>query len=171
MEEKSLFWEFLFVISFVSARNYLFKVNKLSARIRCESSSILRTSMSTIFNINDVNGVVLVSLLLILNIFQTIFQLLTLNRLTFACFILKRQTLLKTRSGVSWVMYYFKCEQILLTNSIWTYTSKPYGWISEEFLRWNLLQTLILTKKMQLTYKMTCCMYICLFTVLLARRD
>ena len=30
--------------------------NNLSTRIRCESCSILRKSMLTIFNINDVNG-------------------------------------------------------------------------------------------------------------------
>ena len=59
--------------SFVPARNYLFKVSNLSTRIRCESCSILRMSMLTIFNINDVNGVVLVSLLLTVNIFQTLF--------------------------------------------------------------------------------------------------
>ena len=39
----------------------------------CESCSILRMSVLTIFNINDVNGVVLVSLLLTVNTFQTLF--------------------------------------------------------------------------------------------------
>ena len=58
-----------FVILFVPARNYLFKVT----RIRYESCSILRMSMLTIFNINDVNGAVLMSLLLTVNIFQTLF--------------------------------------------------------------------------------------------------
>ena len=56
-----------FVISFVSARNYLFKVSNLSTRIRCESCLILRMSMLTIFNINNVSGVVLGSLLLTVN--------------------------------------------------------------------------------------------------------
>ena len=47
------------------------------------------------------------------------FLMLTLNRQTFACFILKSQTLLKTRSGIScFMLQYFKCEQNLLTNSI-----------------------------------------------------
>ena len=68
------------MISFAPARNYLFKVSNLSTRIRCESCSVLRMSMLTIFNINDVNGVVVVSLLLTVNIFQTLFKLLTLNR-------------------------------------------------------------------------------------------
>ena len=49
------------MVSFV-ARTYLFKFSNLSTRIRCESCSILRMSMLTIFNIKDVNGVVLVSL-------------------------------------------------------------------------------------------------------------
>ena len=55
--------EFLFVISFIPARKYLFKVSNLSisTRIMCESCSMLRMSMLTIFNINDVSGVVLVS--------------------------------------------------------------------------------------------------------------
>ena len=61
------------LFSFVPARNYLFKVSNLSTRIRCESCSTLRMSMLTIFNINDVNGVALVSLLLTVNIFQTLF--------------------------------------------------------------------------------------------------
>ena len=47
----------------------------------------------------------------------------TLNRQTFAWFILETQTYLKTRLGISCVMYYFKCEQNLLKNSIWTYTT------------------------------------------------
>ena len=51
MEEEILFWEFSFVISFTPARNYLFKVSNLSTRIRCESCSISRMSMLTIFNI------------------------------------------------------------------------------------------------------------------------
>ena len=38
-----------FVISFIPARNYLFRVSNLSTRIRCESCSILRMSMLTIF--------------------------------------------------------------------------------------------------------------------------
>ena len=65
--------EFLFVISFVPARDYLFKVSNLVTRIMCESCSMLRMSMLTIFIINDVNGVVLVSLLLSVNTFQTLF--------------------------------------------------------------------------------------------------
>ena len=59
----------MFVISLIAARNYLFKVSNLKTRIRCESCSILRMSMLTIFKINDVSGVVLVSLMLTVNIF------------------------------------------------------------------------------------------------------
>ena len=88
------------LFSFFPARNYLFKVSNLSARIRCESYSVLRMSMLTIFNINDVNSFVLMSLMLTVHMYQTLFKLLTLNRQTFAWFILKRQTFLKTRSGI-----------------------------------------------------------------------
>ena len=49
-----------------------FKVSNLSTRIKCESCSVSRMSMLTIFNIKDVNGVVLVFLLLTVNIFQTL---------------------------------------------------------------------------------------------------
>ena len=61
------------MISFVPARNYLFKVSNLSTRIVCESCSVLRMLMLTIFDISDVSGVVLVSLLLTVNIFQSLF--------------------------------------------------------------------------------------------------
>ena len=47
--------------------------SNLSKRIRCESCLILRMSLLTIFNINDANGVVLVSVLFTVNIFQTLF--------------------------------------------------------------------------------------------------
>ena len=129
MEKKILFWEFLCVISFVPARNYQFKISNLSTRIRCESCSTLGMSMLTIFKINDVISAVVVSLLLTVDIFQTLFLLLTLKRQTFAWFILKRQTLLKTRPGIC-VMYYFRCEQNLLTNSIWTYTMTTL-WVNQ----------------------------------------
>ena len=62
-EEKIIFWELLFVISFVPERNYLFKVSNLSTRMRCESCSMLKMSILTIFNISDVDDVVLVFLL------------------------------------------------------------------------------------------------------------
>ena len=158
MEKKKIFG--VFVCDIVPVRNYLFKVSNLSIRITCESSSMLRMSILTIFNINDVSGVVLVSLLLTVNIFQTFFLLLTLNWQTFDWFISKRQTYLKTRSGISCFMYYFKCEQIAFE----LIPSQPYGWIREKFLRRSLLQNVILAKKMQLTFKMTCCMCNCLFT-------
>ena len=123
MEEKISFWEFLFVISFVPARNYLFKVSDLSRRIRCESCSILRMPMLTIFNINDVIGVVLMSFLLTVNIYQTLFYLIVdFEQANVSLVHIEKATILKTRSGIPCVMYYFKCEQNLLTNRIWTYT-------------------------------------------------
>ena len=44
------------MVLFVPARNYLLNVSNLSTRIRCESFLILRMSMLTIFNINNING-------------------------------------------------------------------------------------------------------------------
>ena len=61
------------MISFVPARNNLFQVSNFSTRIRYGSYLILTMSMLTIFNVNDVNGVALVSLLLTANIFETLF--------------------------------------------------------------------------------------------------
>ena len=90
-KKRFLFQTALFVISFVPARNYLFKVSNLRTRITYESSLILRMSMLKIFNVNDVSGVVLVSLLLTVDIFQTFFKFLTLNRQKFAWFKLKIQ--------------------------------------------------------------------------------
>ena len=71
--KKRLYFESFCVILFIPARNYLFKVSNLRTKTRCESCLILTMSMLTIFNINDVNGIVLVSLLLTVNIFQTLF--------------------------------------------------------------------------------------------------
>ena len=39
---KDFFWQALFEISFISARNYLFKVSNWSTRITCENCSRLR---------------------------------------------------------------------------------------------------------------------------------
>ena len=136
MEEKILFWAFLFVVSFVPGRNYSFKISNLRTRIRCESGSMLRMSMLMIFSINDVSGVVLMSLFLTVNIFQTLFYLLTLSRQGFAIFKLKRKTFLKTRSCISCVMHYFECEQNLLTNSIWTYAITTL-WVNQ----WEIFAT------------------------------
>ena len=49
------------MISFVPARNYLFKVSNLSTRIVCESCSVLRMLMLTIFDISDVSGVFIIN--------------------------------------------------------------------------------------------------------------
>ena len=57
------------MILFITARNYLFKVSKLSTRIRYERCLILSMPMLTIFIINDVSGVVLKFLLLTIKIF------------------------------------------------------------------------------------------------------
>ena len=92
----------------------------------------------TIFNINEVNGV-LVSLLLTVNIFQTSFKLLSLTRETLVWFILKRLSLLKTASGILCV-----CCNILSVNKICQQIafelipSKQYKWISEKFFAFTI---------------------------------
>ena len=121
--KKKMFWEAFFVTSSVPARNYLFKVSNWNTRIRCENYSRLR--MKTLAR-SQWRHSIPVSLLLTVKIFQSLFSLLScwnLNRETFAGFILWRQTLLKTRSGISCViLQYFKCKQNLLRNGIWAYT-------------------------------------------------
>ena len=49
VKKKILFWETLFVMSSVSARNYLFKVSNWSPRIRCDNFSGLRMKTMTSF--------------------------------------------------------------------------------------------------------------------------
>ena len=61
------------MISFAPARIHLFKTSTSSTRTRYESGLILRMSILTIFNINDVSGVALMPLLLTVNIFQALF--------------------------------------------------------------------------------------------------
>ena len=55
------------------SKKLLVQSSNLRTRIRGESCLILRMSMLTIFNINDVNSVVLVSLLLTVDLLQTLF--------------------------------------------------------------------------------------------------
>ena len=72
----------------------------------------------------------------------------TLNGKMLAAFIFKRQTILETRWGISYVMLqYFKCKQNALTNNIWTYTSTTVKITAKDV---NHIQTELL--------------YICLFT-------
>ena len=130
----------------------------------------LRMSILKILNINDVNGVGLVSLLLTVNIFQTFFLLLTLNKQTFAWLILIRQIFLKTRSGISYVMYYFKCEKNLLTISIWTYTITTIWVYQWEIFAKEFTLTLIFAKNMQLTFKWAVVCTFAFLQILLATR-
>ena len=126
--------------------------------------------MLKILNINDVNGVGLVSLLLTVNIFQTFFLLLTLNKQTFAWLILIRQIFLKTRSGISYVMYYFKCAKNLLTISIWTYTITTIWVYQWEIFAKEFTLTLIFAKNMQLTFKWAVVCTFVFLQILLATR-
>ena len=67
-------------------------------------------------------------------------------------------------------VYYVYIMRILNVNKVYKQIafellpSKTYLLISGEFLRRSLFQTLILAKKLQLIFKMICCMYIRLFT-------
>ena len=103
MEEKILFWEALCVISFVLARNYLFKVSNLSTRIRYESCLILGMSMLTIFNINDVTGVALVSLLLTGTYFKLCYNV-DFEQAKVCLVQIKKTDTLKTRLGISYIL-------------------------------------------------------------------
>ena len=91
------------MISFVAAKNYLFKVGSLSTRIRCESCSILRMSVLMIFNINDVNGVVLIVDFEQANIW----------------FVhIEKVNIFEDKIGHIMRYVSFKCEQNLVTSSI-----------------------------------------------------
>ena len=106
--ENTLFWEFLFVVSFIAARNYLFSIKNVNVNniqyYRCQ------WHRSRFF---IVNGKHISNFVLIVHIEQT-------NNV--CVFILKGETFLKTISRISCVMYYFKCKQNLWTSNIWNYT-------------------------------------------------
>ena len=105
---KKLVLEALFVISSVPARKYLFKVSNWSARIRCENYSRLRMKTlercqwrhSSVFIVNCKDIL--------------IFVLIVEFEKAFTWFMLKNQTLLKIRSGISCVMFLF-CFFLCLT--------------------------------------------------------
>ena len=97
--------EVFFVISSVPERNYLFKVSNWSTKIRCSNCSILR--MKTLERCRWRH---LMSLLLTVNIFQTLFN----------CWLCTSKRLLEITSRMSCVILeYFQCEQNLSTNSMW----------------------------------------------------
>ena len=101
MAENILFWEALFLISSLPARNYLFKVTNWSTNRRCENYSRLRMktlercqwrrSSVSIVNCEHISKFALI----------VYFQ----------------------QANVSWVdIEKIKCEQNFLTNNIWVYT-------------------------------------------------
>ena len=106
------------MISFIPERNYLFKVSNLSARIRCESCSILRMPMPRIFNIDDVSGVG--SSVFVFNCkHSSNFVLIVNSEQVSVCLVhIEKTNIFETGSSISCIMYYFKREQNLLTNSI-----------------------------------------------------
>ena len=103
MEEKISFWKILFFMSSVLARNYLFKVSNWSTRIKCENCS--RLKMKTLEWCQFV---------LILDFEQANVYWVHIEKpITF-----------EDKIGSScFMLQHFKCEQNLLTNSIWTYTN------------------------------------------------
>ena len=123
----------------------------------------IKNSMLTIFNINNVSGVVLLSLFLTVNISQTYSNCcLWTGKCLHYSYWKGKHFWRQDRT------YHALCIILSVNKIYWQIAfelipSQPYGRISEKFLRRSLLQTLILVKKMQLTFKMTCCMHICLF--------
>ena len=113
---------------------------------------------------NQDNGVVLISLLLIVNVFQTCCDCWLWTGRAFPDSYWKDKHFWRQDRS-----YHALCCSILLTNSIWTYTFTNLRWIGENFLRNSLLQTLIMAKKMRLTFKITCCTCF-LLKILLAGR-
>ena len=152
MEINILFWEALFVISSVPARNYLFKVSNWSTRIRCENCSRLRMKTQERcqwhhFSVFIVNCEHISSFVLIFEFEQANVCLV---------YIEKTNTF---KSKIRYIMHYVavflvwkKISQLI--------PSHLYCWISEKFLQRSLLQTLILAKKMPFPFKMTCCTFV-----------
>ena len=111
MAENILFWEALFLISSLPARNYLFKVTNWSTKIRCENCSRLRMktlercqwrrSSVSIVNCEHISK--------------------------FALIVYFEQ------ANVSWVhIEKIKCEQNFLTNNSWAYTiTTQISWMNQ----------------------------------------
>ena len=70
-------------------------------------------TMLTVFNINDVNGVVIVNCKHI----SKFALIVDFEKENIWLVHIEKTNTLKTRSGISCIMYYCKCEQNLLTNS------------------------------------------------------
>ena len=109
--DENIFFE-SFCLWYHSSQQWINLWSNLITRLRCESCSVLRTSMLTILYINDVNGAALVSFF---NFWLWIGKSLLSS-------YWKSKQFKKKRLGISCVMYCFKCEENLSTNSIWTYT-------------------------------------------------
>ena len=137
----------------------LFKVSNLSTKIRHE-----RVSMLTIFNINDVNDVVLASLLLTVNIFKLCSNcwLWTGKRLLGSYWKDKR-IWRQDRAYHALSCSISSVNKNLSTNYIWTYTIITLPVNQLKIFTKEFTLDADSGKKMQLTFKMTCCMNIRLF--------
>ena len=119
MEENISFWEALFVILFVPTRNYLFKVSNWSTMIGCENCSKLR--MKTIercqwrrSSFYIVNCKHISNILLIIHFEQAK-----------VCWV-RTEKINTFQDKIRYIMRYVvvvKCDQNLLTKSIWSYTT------------------------------------------------
>ena len=149
----------------VPARNYLFKVSNWSTRIRCENCSKLRIKTlercqwrhSNVFIVNCEH---ISSFVLIVEFEQA-------N----VCWV----HIEKTNTFEDKIGYIMRYVAVF---SVWTKFINKWHlnlshhnplyqwWISEKLLRRSLLPTLILPKKMGLTFKVTCCTFVFLQIVL-----
>ena len=131
---RSCFEKLCFLISSFPTNNYLFKVSDWITRTTCE---------------NCLSGVFIVKCE-----YVSQFLLIVDFKQANVCYILKRQTLLKTRSGLSCVMLYFKCKPNVLTNLIWTYTRTTL-----KANQWKIMKIADSSYKKRLRFKMICCTF------------
>ena len=147
MEINILFWEALFVISSVPARNYLFNEKQLKHKnkvwklfkIKNETLERCQWHHSSVFIVNCEH----------ISSFVLIFEFEQAN----ICWVhIEKTNTFKNK--IRYIMHY------VVVFSVWKKISQLipshlYCWISEKFLQRSLLQTLILAKKMSLSFKMT----------------
>ena len=110
MKENVLFWEALFVISSVPARNYLLNVSHWGTRLRMKTLERCQWRLSSVFVLNSEH---ISNFVLIVDFEQTNI-----------CWVYVEKTnTFADKIGYSiCLLQYFKYKQNLLPNSIWTYT-------------------------------------------------
>ena len=147
MKEKILFWESLFVISSIQTKCYRLNDSNQSTWIRCESYS--RSRMKTLdwsqwrcsrtftFNCDHISNIALI---------------VGFEQARVCCVYIDKTNTFENKN----VMGYY-CS-ILSAHKIYDHVnpSQTYPWIREKLLRKSFLQTLILAKTIQVTFKITC---------------